>query len=671
MKNILILIFVILMMVSTAGAAEHYLATTGSDGNGGTSLSDAWLTPSYAVAQIAAGDTLWVVDGLYNEPNTFEVEAHQFGNTTHWTKIIAYNGTPVFDGGGALTRGMKIGESPDPHYNPGYVHLEGLTSKSYGIGIIYVERVTDVTIINCSFEDSLVGLPTWRSLMDLGDAVRNITITGCNFNDTGNFGINLMGDRNNTDGVDTESYNIIIDNCYFENTTNHDALQIGNYAYNITVSNNTFVDCYGGAGTYFHEIDDQPNRQTDISIRDNIFTNMKHYAIFAAGMHHSIIENNIITNTGASAFVVCYYANNVLIRNNTVINASRMYDDNVASRPNIDLIFEDNIYDTRRTSEDYYGRGGGKLTIRNDAHKSSYRVEIRAQERDAYAIFEHDDGRLMRRGSFTNPSGSNWSITELRNYPLLSNYTVFSNDSRLYWDAYTYNTTAKPQNGYLYDASVVSESTPGADGMNVSLTSSTTDNPTRVTSLMQRPDQTYNVLVGGNLVGRWVSDANKIMKYQHNAPWSGSTVFEFAWHSTEGYSGAPDAKNLEYTAGPEWVRHTWEAGDGIITDSYNVNVNGTWFNGTTDTYFLDETVPELGWSDIRIFGYNNTLGLSQFDETNSGQSLQIPWAVSIYKAYYNSTDLIYITALENHTNLFTRRITEADNVCTFSMRVTL
>ena len=85
----------------------------------------------------------------------------------------------------------------------------------------------------------------------------------------------------------------------------------------------------------------------------------------------------------------------------------------------------------------------------------------------------------------------------------------------------------------------------------------------------------------------------------------------------------PDPVNLQHTTGNYWVNYTWEAGSGNVTDSYNVSINGTWTNGTTNTYAYTETDPE-GWVNITVFAYNNTGQLSQGSLSDSIQVVPAP-----------------------------------------------
>jgi hypothetical protein len=59
------------------------------------------------------------------------------------------------------------------------------------------------------------------------------------------------------------------------------------------------------------------------------------------------------------------------------------------------------------------------------------------------------------------------------------------------------------------------------------------------------------------------------------------------------------------TTGNFWVKHSWSAGAGDITDSYNVSYNGTWLNGTTNSFNHTELDPHA-WSNITVYAFNAT-----------------------------------------------------------------
>ena len=84
----------------------------------------------------------------------------------------------------------------------------------------------------------------------------------------------------------------------------------------------------------------------------------------------------------------------------------------------------------------------------------------------------------------------------------------------------------------------------------------------------------------------------------------------------------PDPVNLANTTGNFWVNHTWQAGSGNVTDSYNVSVNATWHNTTTPAHYND-TYTAHAWQNITIYAYN-TSGSGTLSAASISQNTQIP-----------------------------------------------
>jgi len=85
----------------------------------------------------------------------------------------------------------------------------------------------------------------------------------------------------------------------------------------------------------------------------------------------------------------------------------------------------------------------------------------------------------------------------------------------------------------------------------------------------------------------------------------------------------PNATTMTYTNGSTWVNHTWQAGSGNVTDSYNITHNGAWIgNGTTNLYY-NITVGAGAWSNITVFAYNNS-GSGTLNATGISQNVQTP-----------------------------------------------
>ena len=70
-------------------AETYYVATTGNNSNPGTNAQP-WLTISYGCSTIAAGDTLYIKDGIYtgSANRIYNVPSGSSGN---YTKIYAEN----------------------------------------------------------------------------------------------------------------------------------------------------------------------------------------------------------------------------------------------------------------------------------------------------------------------------------------------------------------------------------------------------------------------------------------------------------------------------------------------------------------------------------------------------------------------------------------------------
>jgi hypothetical protein len=95
-----------------------------------------------------------------------------------------------------------------------------------------------------------------------------------------------------------------------------------------------------------------------------------------------------------------------------------------------------------------------------------------------------------------------------------------------------------------------------------------------------------------------------------------------------GYSSTPPAPtNLAYSTGCHWVNHTWQAGSGTVSDSYNVLINSVWHNGTANVYYNETGMPPIGWSNISVYAFNNSQGT--ISDTNVSQNVQIPRCPSL------------------------------------------
>ncbi len=133
--------------------------------------------------------------------------------------------------------------------------------------------------------------------------------------------------------------------------------------------------------------------------------------------------------------------------------------------------------------------------------------------------------------------------------------------------------------------------------------------------------------------------------FQNNSTWyliSGDRYGLFYGYHILPAPTAPT--NLSHTKGTFWVNHTWDAGSGAIdTDSYNVSINETWYNGTTDTYYNNTLITWGDWSNATVYAYNTTYRLSAAPVS---EDVQLPYPIPAVPTGTGSTwDYYWV----NHT----------------------
>jgi subtilisin len=95
----------------------------------------------------------------------------------------------------------------------------------------------------------------------------------------------------------------------------------------------------------------------------------------------------------------------------------------------------------------------------------------------------------------------------------------------------------------------------------------------------------------------------------------------------------PDPINLQNTSGNFQVNYTWNAGIGNITDYYNVNANGVWYNRSTNTFENITTVPG-GWANITVIAFNSS-GIGSLSAGSISGSIQLPIELNLIRTNNN------------------------------------
>jgi hypothetical protein len=270
-----------------------YVTNSGDNGNTGLNESDAFSTITYALSQMGNGDTLYIKAGSYTE-------APQVGISN--VSIIGYGGIPIID----LNQNDFTITGSENYISNLDVYNGG--EQAGGGANVYV-----------SGSDNILDNITSHDGYNDGNGY---SITG-----NGTQIINCEGYQNGYNGLLIASSNsVFVDGYYGHNEYNHNAIDLYNAVDNITIQNSTIEDC-SGSGIFMHN--GTVGSQTNLTIKNNQFTNISLKVIVSdistnTVTEDSIISNNIINGTGQTALLI-YSGYNNLIENNTISNVESGY----------------------------------------------------------------------------------------------------------------------------------------------------------------------------------------------------------------------------------------------------------------------------------------------------------------------------------------------------------
>lgn len=284
-------------------------------------------------------------DGAYRISRPLQV----YSNTTiscGTVKIIATNNEGA----------MVIAAHVDSAGN----YCEGTSCTHGGYG-----RTHDITISGGTWERSITSAPGGTSIFSFRHA-KNITIQGATcVNATDHF-INLSGTYNalvqnvtfrdaqkcqNTSTTfgkshtTADSYNkveaIHLDNCHLDGESGQTIYPLDNTpAKQITVENCEFFNVPSGVGNHHLY---EGHEGGDIVIRNNIFDNLRWYAVDASGFRNLTVEGNIVTNAGGLIDLEDT-SGTVLVKNNQYDRGTKadVISEGIKVRSGSDVVIQDN-----------------------------------------------------------------------------------------------------------------------------------------------------------------------------------------------------------------------------------------------------------------------------------------------------------------------------------------
>lgn len=395
----------LMIQAPSRSGVTYDVSTTGNDSNPGT-LAAPFRTIQHAANSAAAGDTVQVRGGVYNE----KVSLPNSGNTTSgYITFMSYPGeTAVVDGTGISCCGSSGQDGLFTLRTNSYIVIQGFEIRNYTTsgsasttGIDFEGAGSYVQILNNHIHNIVTTGSSCNTSNALGVAIygtqapasiNHITFTGneldhnttgCSETVTVNGNVqywieaqNLIHDDNNI-GMDFIGFEGTSPNVSYDQA--RDGWNFANQIYNISSSNNPVykANCWCADGFYadggtriiverdlVHDVDineaaseHSGHTSSYVTIRNNVIyhTNapaisIGGYASRVGGSDHIVIVNNSLYNDSAKVssgeFQVQYHATNNLFENNVAygIQALLVNDFTSSSTNPVTLDYNDWFY---------------------------------------------------------------------------------------------------------------------------------------------------------------------------------------------------------------------------------------------------------------------------------------------------------------------------------------
>jgi hypothetical protein len=282
-------------------AATYYVATTGSDGNAGTSDAP-FQTLQQAVNTALAGDTVVVRDGTYGHVNAV---GGGDASSVEASPVTLYNsgapGAPIVikseNQWGAVLDCELICDAYFDLYNSSYIVIQDFViTRGLKEGIHSNDTANNITLQGNRFE--YIGNRNSSATYGLDGMYTNpnchdFVIEGNIFHDIGRTNLNWLDHALYLHGT-----NFTITNNLFYNIPHGWSIQAADGLSNVLIANNTFAFPQGGGQ------DGQImlwNTQSNLTIRNNIFYSPQNYAInrYSSSQNGCTIDHNLVYGAGA------------------------------------------------------------------------------------------------------------------------------------------------------------------------------------------------------------------------------------------------------------------------------------------------------------------------------------------------------------------------------------
>ncbi|MCP4678865.1 MAG: right-handed parallel beta-helix repeat-containing protein [Deltaproteobacteria bacterium] len=340
-------LFVVFMLYTlTAGyslAAELYVDQSAAGGGDGSQASP-FQTINEVKSVLRTGDTVWILDGVYNETVDFwRVSAGTDGRTF----IRAAPGhTPIIDGGGGSGFVFQAGETHR-------MTFQGLTVRNSQGSAFHFYHADEGEVIECKSENTGNGVAFYFSSQgyvsgsDLyggvsGKESDGTVIKECRIHHSQGEGITLHADSKNLQYLnnvvyDNHSVNIYIDsasnvvvdgNLVFMTEDPPEELagiQLADESYNnvtspvmnnITITNNILVNNYYGIVFWRGHFPGESGMKNVLIANNTVVNNKRLGIVWDEGPHDAVIQNNIFAAESGDLLMVAKSTEGVSLDHN-------------------------------------------------------------------------------------------------------------------------------------------------------------------------------------------------------------------------------------------------------------------------------------------------------------------------------------------------------------------
>jgi len=541
-------IFALVALMGAASATDYYVATWG-DNTAQGNITHPWQNVSYATQQAVAGDTIYLFDGTWYDEHAIFANS---GNATHPITLTAYNGTPTMDGVDKTGCGIYI------DFND-HIEISNLIIRRYYNILATPGSYIHTSDCDLSDTDEIV------IVLSRSSSTHN-TIENCTLHDSGWNTIQVSGNREPPNGNGIPATHITVRNCTVYNSNSHNPIDLFGNVEDVLIE-----DCYIYNsiywGIYSH---DNPDYKKNITIRNNIFSNLGASGVSLYDVHDGIwvtnatVSNNTFRDIYGHNAIELSNCDGITVYNNSFDNITNQAIRTYSGALNVTLDRNNISADSKQYMISY----GSNVTIRNPLGKRSISVIYD----NSTATLEYDDNTLF----IASPSGEYHDWVPVRYYPNVTNCSASASG----WGGsissiVVYNISLSPASPYLKDVVVNHESNATDDRTNITINSSISTNPTWINTTMQNATHNYSVAVDGSIVDYIIADSEGVVSYPYTSSWS-IRDFEFDWvdigvfspdHTKAYYNLASPIENTVNSTGYVQYNITLGWGDTICASS--------------------------------------------------------------------------------------------------------